>query len=166
MDMQIAVFQALADPTRLQIVEAMKLGECAVGDIVERVEIQQSGVSRHLRILQDAGLVTVRPEGQRRIYALRPEPFAALDAWTREYSRLWDGRLDRMGAELPAEMRRSVISVTAPNPDQVTLRLAGRITVLWGDTGRAAAKARALTVLMRAHLHYYDVSAPGSVATR
>ena len=69
-------------------------------------------------------------------------------------------------SELPAEMRRSVVSVTAPNPDQVTLRLAGGITVLWGDTGRAAAKARALTVLMRAHLHYYDVSAPGSVATR
>jgi cell division protein FtsQ len=68
--------------------------------------------------------------------------------------------------ELPAQMRRSVISVTAPNPDQVTLRLAGGITVLWGDTGRAAAKARALTVLMRAHLHYYDVSAPGSVAAR
>jgi len=68
--------------------------------------------------------------------------------------------------ELPARLRRSVISVIAPNPDQVTLRLAGRITVLWGDTGRAAAKARALTVLMRAHLHYYDVSAPGSVAAR
>ena len=68
-------------------------------------------------------------------------------------------------SELPAEMRRSVISVTAPYPDQVTLRLAGGITVLWGDTGRAAAKARALAVLMRAHLHYYDVSAPGSVAT-
>jgi cell division protein FtsQ len=68
--------------------------------------------------------------------------------------------------ELPAQMRRSVVSVTAPNPDQVTLRLAGGITVLWGDTGRAAAKARALTVLMRAHLHYYDVSAPGSVAAR
>jgi len=69
-------------------------------------------------------------------------------------------------AELPAEMRRSVVSVTAPSPDQVTLRLAGGTTVLWGDTGRAAAKARALTVLMRAHLHYYDVSAPGSVAAR
>jgi cell division protein FtsQ len=67
-------------------------------------------------------------------------------------------------SELPAELRRSVVSVIAPSPDQVTLRLAGRITVLWGGTGRAAAKARALTVLMRAHLHYYDVSAPGSVA--
>lgn len=69
-------------------------------------------------------------------------------------------------SELPAGMRRSVVSVIAPNPDQVTLRLAGGITVLWGDTGRAAAKARALTVLMRAHLRYYDVSAPGSVAAR
>ena len=68
--------------------------------------------------------------------------------------------------ELPAQMRRSVVSVTAPNPDQVTLRLAGGITVLWGDASRAAAKARALTVLMRANLHYYDVSAPGSVAAR
>jgi cell division protein FtsQ len=69
-------------------------------------------------------------------------------------------------SELPAQLRRSVISVIAPNPDQVTLRLAGRVTVLWGGTGRAAAKARALTVLMRAHLRYYDVSAPGSVAAR
>ena len=68
--------------------------------------------------------------------------------------------------ELPAQVRRSVISVTAPKPDQVTLRLPGRVTVLWGGTGRAAAKARALAVLMRAHLHYYDVSAPGSVAAR
>ena len=56
-----------------------------------------------------------------------------------------------------------MISVTAPDPDQVTLRLAGGVTVLWGDTGRAGVKARELTVLMRAHLRYYDVSAPGSV---
>jgi cell division protein FtsQ len=69
-------------------------------------------------------------------------------------------------SQLPAQVRRSVVSVTAPNPDQVTLRLAGGITVLWGDTGRAGAKARALAILMRGHLHYYDVSAPGSVAAR
>ena len=68
--------------------------------------------------------------------------------------------------ELPAQVRRSVISVTAPHPDQVTLRLAGGVTVLWGDTGRAGVKARELNVLMRAHLRYYDVSAPGSVAAR
>ena len=69
-------------------------------------------------------------------------------------------------SELPAQLRRSVISVTAPNPDEVTLWLAGRITVLWGDTGQAGVKAQELTVLMRAHLRYYDVSAPGSVAAR
>jgi cell division protein FtsQ len=68
--------------------------------------------------------------------------------------------------ELPAQVRRSVISVTAPQPDQVTLRLAGGITVLWGGTGRAGVKARELTVLMRQHLRYYDVSAPGSVTAR
>ena len=68
--------------------------------------------------------------------------------------------------ELPAQLRRSVISVTAPHPDQVTLRLAGGVTVLWGDTGRAGIKARELAVLMRSHLRYYDVSALESVAAR
>ena len=69
-------------------------------------------------------------------------------------------------SELPAPVRRSVISVTAPAPDQVTLRLAGGISVLWGDTGGAGVKARELTVLMRSHLHYYDVSGTGSVTAR
>ena len=68
--------------------------------------------------------------------------------------------------ELPAQVRRSVISVTAPHPDQVTLYLAGGITVLWGDSGRAGVKARELTVLMRGHMRYYDVSALGSVAAK
>lgn len=65
MMMQANLFQALADPTRLRIVEAIKAGECAVGDIVERMEIHQSGVSRHLRILSEAGIVQMRPDGQR-----------------------------------------------------------------------------------------------------
>jgi cell division protein FtsQ len=68
--------------------------------------------------------------------------------------------------ELPAWLRHSVASVTAPEPDQVTLRLAGGITVLWGGADRAAAKATELAVLMQAHMHYYDVSAQGSVLTR
>jgi cell division protein FtsQ len=68
--------------------------------------------------------------------------------------------------ELPAHLRRSVTSITAPHPDQVTLRLAGGVTVLWGDTGRTAIKARELAVLMRSHVRYYDVSALGSVAAR
>ena len=68
--------------------------------------------------------------------------------------------------ELPAPLRHSVRSVSASEPDQVTLYLAGGTTVLWGDAGRAAVKARELTVLERAHMRYYDVSGLGSVATK
>ncbi|MGH3198486.1 MAG: cell division protein FtsQ/DivIB [Streptosporangiaceae bacterium] len=68
--------------------------------------------------------------------------------------------------ELPAWLRHLVASVTAPEPDQVTLGLPGGITVLWGGTDRAGVKAAELTVLMRAHMHYYDVSAQGSVLTK
>ena len=98
--MHSALFQTLADPTRRRIVEALRGGEQAVGDIVERVEIHQSGVSRHLRILSEAGFVRVRPDGPKRLYSLRPEPFRELDAWVTRYRSLWEARLDRFGAEL------------------------------------------------------------------
>ena len=68
--------------------------------------------------------------------------------------------------ELPPSLRTSVISVTAPAPDQVTLGLDHRVTVVWGGTGRAAAKAQELAILMRSRMSYYDVSAPGSVLAR
>src|SRR3984957_19384031 len=100
METQIDMFQALADPARLRIVEAMKSGECAVGDIVERMDIHQSGVSRHLRILTEAGIVQMRPEGQKRLYSLRKEAFDELDAWVAGYRRHWQARLDRFGAAL------------------------------------------------------------------
>jgi DNA-binding transcriptional ArsR family regulator len=103
--MPIDLLRALADPTRLQIVEAMRLGECAVTEIVDRVDIHQSGVSRHLRILHEAGIVQVRPDGQRRLYSLRPEPFQEMDAWIDTYRRLWDARLDRFGAALERGQR-------------------------------------------------------------
>ena len=90
----------LADPTRLRIVEELRDGERAVNDIVERMDIDQSGVSRHLRILLEAGFVRVRPEGPRRLYSLRPEPFEEIDRWVSEYRKLWERRLDRFGAEL------------------------------------------------------------------
>lgn len=93
-------FQTLADPTRRRIVEALLRGEHAVNDLVERVDIQQSGVSRHLRILQQAGFVQVRPDGQRRLYSLRAAPFRQLDAWVTRYRILWEKRLDRFGAAL------------------------------------------------------------------
>jgi DNA-binding transcriptional ArsR family regulator len=98
--MQLDVFQTLADPTRRRIVEALRSGEQAVNDIVERMDIHQSGVSRHLRILSDAGFVQVRPDGPRRLYSLRPEPFRELDAWVSGYRDLWEARLDRLGEAL------------------------------------------------------------------
>ena len=100
MNAQIILFHALADPARLRIVEAMKSGECAVGDIVERMDIHQSGVSRHLRILAEAGIVQMRPDGQKRLYSLRKKAFDQLEAWVVGYRRHWAARLDRFGAAL------------------------------------------------------------------
>lgn len=98
--MQLDAFETLADPTRRRIVEALRDGERPVNDIVERAGVHQSGVSRHLRILSEAGFVEVRPDGQRRLYRLRPEPFRELDAWLARYRNLWEDRLDRFGAAL------------------------------------------------------------------
>jgi DNA-binding transcriptional ArsR family regulator len=97
---QLTLFHALADPARLRIVEAMKSGERAVGDIAETMDIHQSGVSRHLRILADAGIVQMRPDGQKRLYSLRKGAFDQLDAWVAGYRRHWEARLDRFGASL------------------------------------------------------------------
>ena len=98
--MHVSTLQILADPTRLHIVEVLRNGECSVNEIVGNVDIDQSGVSRHLRILQEAGFVRVRPEGQKRFYALCPEPFQDLDAWISRYRQLWEGRLDKFGEAL------------------------------------------------------------------
>ncbi|TPG40552.1 ArsR family transcriptional regulator [Sphingomonas koreensis] len=100
MDTQLTIFQALADPTRMRIVEEMRSGECAVGDIVGRMDIQQSGVSRHLRILEEAGIVQKRPDGQRRLYSLRKDAFDRLEEWVTGYRVQWEHRLDRLGAAL------------------------------------------------------------------
>jgi len=103
--MTIDGFQVLADPTRFAIVEALRDRELAVNDIVARVDIQQSGVSRHLRILSEARFVKVRPEGTRRLYSLRAEPFRELDVWVARYRQLWEARLDRFGEALEAKKR-------------------------------------------------------------
>jgi DNA-binding transcriptional ArsR family regulator len=109
MDTQIILFHALADPARLRIVEAIRAGEFAVGDIVERMDIHQSGVSRHLKILSEAGIVQMRPDGQKRLYSLRKEAFDQLDAWVAGYRRHWEARLDRFGAAL--ERQRATTNI-------------------------------------------------------
>lgn len=96
----MTTFEVLADPSRRRVVEALQRGEHPVNDIVAALDIHQSGVSRHLRILLEAGFVKVRPEGQLRLYSLRPEPFREMDDWLRGFRTLWEGRLDRFAAAL------------------------------------------------------------------
>lgn len=103
--MQLDGFQVLADPTRRRIVEVLRTGEQQVGDVVDKAGIHQSGVSRHLRILSESGFVTMRPDGQRRLYTLRPEPFRELERWLSGYRELWEARLDRFGAALEKKQR-------------------------------------------------------------
>ncbi|MHB1260258.1 MAG: ArsR/SmtB family transcription factor [Thermoplasmatota archaeon] len=90
------VFAALADPTRRHLVEVLHGGERSVGDLVDAVDIHQPGVSRHLRILSEAGLVTARPDGQRRLYSLRPESLRGLEAWVRRHAHVERERLERL----------------------------------------------------------------------
>lgn len=97
-----ALLQLLSDPTRLEILAILRDGECPVGQIVQKVGIQQSGVSRHLRLLHQAGVVKVRADGQRRLYALCPEPFRDLDDWISSYRALWSDRLDLFAGALTA----------------------------------------------------------------
>ncbi|MGA7538690.1 MAG: metalloregulator ArsR/SmtB family transcription factor [Steroidobacteraceae bacterium] len=103
--MYIDTFETLADRTRRGIIEALKSGEKPVGEIVRRSGIHQSGVSRHLRILSEAGFVSMRPLGQQRLYSLEPEPFRELEAWLAGYRSLWERRLDRFAEAL--EQRKS-----------------------------------------------------------
>jgi DNA-binding transcriptional ArsR family regulator len=103
--MYIDTFEALADRTRRRIVESLKSGEKPVAEIVKHSGIHQSGVSRHLRILNEVGFVSMRPLAQQRLYSLRPEPFRELEAWLEGYHGLWERRLDRFGEAL--ERRKS-----------------------------------------------------------
>src|ERR1700722_4147375 len=110
MAMKLDAFQTLADPTRPRFVEVLRKGEQPVGDLVARAGIHQSGVSRHLSILQATGFVSVRPEGQRRLYSLKPEPFRELDRWLAQYRDLWEARLDRLEEALEKKRKKSKTS--------------------------------------------------------
>ena len=106
-DVAADVFEILADPTRRRLIRALRIGERSVNDLVGQVGINQPGVSKQLRLLHEAGFVTVRPERQRRLYSLRPEPFQVLDAWVDDYRHLWESRLDRLGEALEARKRQN-----------------------------------------------------------
>jgi DNA-binding transcriptional ArsR family regulator len=105
----IETLQALAEPNRFQIVELLRDGPRPVGDMVDRLGLRQPQVSKHLRVLSDAGLVDVRVDAQRRIYALRPAPLKELEAWIERYRRIWEANFQRLDAvldELKAKERK------------------------------------------------------------
>ncbi|HEV2344947.1 MAG TPA: metalloregulator ArsR/SmtB family transcription factor [Actinocrinis sp.] len=95
-----AVMEALAEPNRRRIVELLLDGERSVNRLAADTGLAQPAVSKHLRVLRDAGLVEVRREAQRRLYRIRPAPLAELDAWLEPYRRLWNERLDRLERHL------------------------------------------------------------------
>ena len=100
-------FAVLAEPTRRTILDLLRDGERPVGDLVDHLAISQPAVSKHLRVLRDAGLVDVRVDAQRRLYRLRPEPLAEVDAWLAPYRRLWAQSLDRLERHLQHEEEES-----------------------------------------------------------
>jgi len=93
-------FAALSDPTRRRIVEMLASRELPAGEIARRFDMTAPAVSQHLRLLRDAGLVQVRRDAQRRIYALDPSGLAELDAWLARFRRFWSHRLDALEREL------------------------------------------------------------------
>ena len=96
-------FEVLAEPTRRRILDLLRERERSVGELVSRLTISQPGVSKHLRVLREAGLVEVRTDAQRRWYGLRPEPLSEVDAWLEPYRRFWAQRLDALEQHLDGE---------------------------------------------------------------
>jgi DNA-binding transcriptional ArsR family regulator len=103
---QLAALEALAEPRRLQILDLLREGERPVGDLVDRLGISQPAVSKHLRVLKDAGLVEARADAQRRLYRIRPEPLAELDDWLATYRELWTTHLNRLEDHLDRRRKR------------------------------------------------------------
>jgi DNA-binding transcriptional ArsR family regulator len=98
----LTTFEVLAQPTRRAILDRLRDGEHLVGDLAEAIGLTQPLTSKHLRVLRDAGLVTVRIDGPRRWYSVRVEPLVELDDWLAPYRWMWEAHLDRLAAHLDA----------------------------------------------------------------
>ena len=90
----VSAYAALAEPHRREILDLLRGRERPVSDLVERLHLSQPGVSKHLRVLREAGLVQVRVDGRQRLYTLDPGPLAEVDAWLEPYRAFWNDRLD------------------------------------------------------------------------
>jgi DNA-binding transcriptional ArsR family regulator len=95
-----AVLQALSDPSRRTVLDTLAGGPATAGELAALLPIARPGVSRHLRVLREAGLVEVRQHAQRRVYSLRPEPLAEVSEWLGRYRALWEQRLDALHTEI------------------------------------------------------------------
>ena len=96
----MAVFEALADPTRRRLLELLAAGEWSAGELAGEFAISRPGVSRHLRVLREAGLVRTRGEGRRRLYSIDPGPLDEVDAWLERWRGFWAQRLDALDTEI------------------------------------------------------------------
>ena len=98
--------EALADPTRRRIVELLVDGERTAGELASHFDTSRPGVSRHLRVLREQGIVQARDAGRQRLYSLEPQPFADLDAWLERYRTFWRQRLDSLDTEIHRRKRK------------------------------------------------------------
>lgn len=96
-------FEVLSEPNRRRILDLLRERERPAGELVDALSISQPGVSKHLRVLREAGLVSVRGDGQRRLYSLDPAPLAEVDAWLEPYRRFWNDKLDALERHLDQE---------------------------------------------------------------
>lgn len=101
-----STLQALAEPSRKAILDLLRDGERPVGELVARLRLSQPAVSKHLRVLKEAGMVESRVDAQRRLYRIRPEPLEELDDWLASYRGLWTAHLDRLEAHLERNRTR------------------------------------------------------------
>ena len=101
--MPVDTLAVLAEPTRRRITDVLRRSDSSVGDLVAALEMSQPAVSKHLRVLRDAGVVSVRTAAQQRIYRLEPGPFRELDAWLAPYRKLWTHHLDRLERHLDSK---------------------------------------------------------------
>lgn len=105
--MTATTFELVAEPTRRRILDLLRERARPVGELVKLLGLSQPGVSKHLRLLREAGLVQVRRDGQRRWYELDPEPLAEVDEWLAPYRELWEDRLDRLERHLEETRKES-----------------------------------------------------------
>jgi DNA-binding transcriptional ArsR family regulator len=104
--MNPVLFSALAEPNRLNIVELLRMEPHSVNEIVDKLHLNQPQVSKHLKVLADAGIVEVHPQANKRVYELSPKKFQELDCWIERYRKLWEEKFDRLEAMLREEKKK------------------------------------------------------------